>query len=205
MPTPVTRTLTADDHALLRRGMRLVLDAEPGFEVVSEAKDGREALARALAEPELDLAILDVSMPGMSGLQAAEQLRRRRPSIRVVMLSMHDHERFRGQAQEIGASAYVLKSAADRELVAACRAAVSVPAPADGRDDPESDEDGLTVRELQVLKLIAEARTGAEIAQELSISPKTVERHRGNLLDKLGMRDRVELTRYAIKRGLVEP
>ena len=205
MPETTIRTLIADDHALLRRGMRLVLDAEPGFEVVVEAGDGREAVARALAEPELDLAILDVSMPGMSGLQAAEHLRRRRPSIRIVMLSMHDHERFRGQAGEIGASAYVLKSAADRELGAGCRAAVSAPAPADGRDDPAHDEDGLSVRELQVLKLIAEARTGVEIARELSISPKTVERHRGNLLEKLSMRDRVELTRYAFKRGLVEP
>jgi DNA-binding NarL/FixJ family response regulator len=205
MPDTKIRTLIADDHALLRRGMRLVLDAEAGFEVVAEASDGREALARALAEPDLDLAILDVSMPGMSGLQAAEQLRRRRPSVRVVMLSMHDHERFRGQASEIGASAYVLKSAADRDLVVACRAAVAAPAPADGRDDPNGDEDGLSVRELQVLKLIAEARTGVEIAQALSISPKTVERHRGNLLEKLGMRDRVELTRYAIKRGLIEP
>jgi DNA-binding NarL/FixJ family response regulator len=211
-----THLLLADDHAVVRRGLRLVLDAEPDLQVVAEAGDGAEAIERALAE-DVELAILDVSMPRMSGIQAARELSRRRPELRLLMLSMHDNEQYFFEALKAGASGYVLKSAADRDLVEACRATMRgepfiYPAAVTAliRDHLEQANDGeppreiLTPRELEVLKLIAEAHSSKEIARILVISIKTVERHRANILEKLGMRDRVELTRYAIRRGLVE-
>ena len=212
------RLLLADDHVMVRRGLRLVLDAEPDLRVVAEAGDGIEAL-EAVRRTDLDLAILDVSMPRMTGLQAAAELGSLRPELRVLMLSMHDNEQYLFEALKAGASGYVLKSAADRDLVEACRAALRgepflYPSAIaalirDFLDRARKGEaapvDPLTPRELQVVKLIAEAHTNAQIADALQISVKTVERHRENLLAKLGMRDRVELTRYAIRRGLVEP
>ena len=208
------RILLADDHAMVRRGLRLVLDAEPDLAVVAEAGDGVEALETALRE-EIDLAVLDVSMPRMTGLQAAAELSRRRPGLPILMLSMHDSEQYLYEALKAGASGYVLKSGADHDLVDACRAALRgepflYPAAvrrliADALAHAEEPADPLTPRELQVLKLIAEAHTTDQIAEALVISPRTVERHRENILGKLGMRDRVELTRYAIRRGLVEP
>ncbi|HYZ91448.1 MAG TPA: response regulator transcription factor [Actinomycetota bacterium] len=212
-----TRILLADDHAVVRRGLRLVLDAEPDLRVVAEAGDGAEAIDKALSD-EVDLAILDVSMPRMTGIQAASHLSRRRPELRVLMLSMHDNEQYFFEALKAGASGYVLKSAADRDLVEACRATMrGEPFLYPGamtaliRDHLQRAEEGaqtkelLTPRELEILKLIAEAHSSKEIARMLVISIKTVERHRANILEKLGMRDRVELTRYAIRRGLVEP
>jgi DNA-binding NarL/FixJ family response regulator len=212
------RLLIADDHAMVRRGLRMVLDAEPDLRVVAEAGDGAEAV-RIARETELDLAVLDVSMPRMTGLQATAELARERPDLRVLMLSMHDNEQYLFEALKAGASGYVLKSAADRDLVEACRAALRgepflYPSAVAAlirdfldraRDGEAIPLDPLTPRELEVVKLIAEAHTTAEIAELLSISRKTVERHRENLMSKLGMRDRVELTRYAIRRGLVEP
>jgi DNA-binding NarL/FixJ family response regulator len=210
------RILLADDHAVVRRGLRLVLDAEPDLEVVAEAGDGAEAVDRALTD-DLDLAVLDVSMPRKTGIQAARELSQRRPELRLLMLSMHDNEQYFFEALKAGASGYVLKSAADRDLVEACRAtmrgepflypaavAALVRDHLDKRSDPTEPRDILTPRELEVLKLIAEAHSSKEIARMLVISIKTVERHRANILDKLGMRDRVELTRYAIRRGLIE-
>jgi DNA-binding NarL/FixJ family response regulator len=218
--TPLkTRALLADDHALVRRGLRLVLDAEPDLDVVAEAGDGAEAVERGL-EPEIDLAILDISMPRMTGLQAARELHRRRPELRILMLSMHQNERYLYEALKAGAAGYVLKSAADRDLVEACRAAMRgarflypgamTPRIRDlldaARDDlPSVREDPLTARETEIVKLIAESYSTRQIAQALVISEKTVDRHRTNILDKLGMHDRVELVRYAIRRGLVEP
>jgi DNA-binding NarL/FixJ family response regulator len=217
--TPLkTRILLADDHAVVRRGLRLVLDGEPDLEVVAEAGDGAEAVTRALGD-DVDLAILDVSMPRMTGLQAAGELSRRRPGLRVLILSMHDNEQYFFEALRAGASGYVLKSVADRDLVEACRATMrGEPFLYPGavaalvrdyleraRRGEEAPQDPLTPRELEVVKLIAEGYTSEDIAQVLVISRKTVERHRANILEKLGMRDRVELTRYAIRRGLVEP
>jgi DNA-binding NarL/FixJ family response regulator len=212
------RLLLADDHAMVRRGLRLVLDAEPDLRVVAEAGDGLEALDAA-RRTDLDLAILDVSMPRMTGLQAAAELASLAPRLRVLMLSMHESEQYLFEALKAGASGYVLKSAADRDLVEACRAtlrgepflypsgvAVLIRDFLDrARDGDEAPIDPLTPRELQVVKLIAEAHTNVQIAEMLQISVKTVERHRENVMAKLGMRDRVELTRYAIRRGLVEP
>jgi DNA-binding NarL/FixJ family response regulator len=218
MPIPlVTRILIADDFAVVRSGLRRLLDAKPDLEVVAEAADGREAVEIALKE-DIDLAILDVSMPRMTGIQAAAELHKRKPEIRVLMLSMHDSEQFLFEALKAGASGYVLKSGADTDIVDACRAAMrgdSFLYPSavttlvrdyverGGRGEEQFDV--LTPRELEVLKLIAEAHTSKEIAELLFISIKTVERHRQNILDKLGMRDRVELTRYAIRRGLIQP
>jgi DNA-binding NarL/FixJ family response regulator len=218
MPVPLkTRILLADDHAVVRRGLRLVLDGEPDLEVVAEVGDGAEAVERALRD-DVHLAVLDVTMPRMTGIQAAGEISRRRPEVRTLILSMHDNEQYFFEALKAGASGYVLKSAADRDLVEACRATMRgepflYPAAVAAliRDHLERASEGkdstdvLTPRELQILKLIAEAHTSKEIAEMLVISIKTVERHRANILEKLGMRDRVELTRYAIKRGLVEP
>jgi DNA-binding NarL/FixJ family response regulator len=195
-----------------------VLDSVPDLEVVAEAGDGAEAVETALAEG-VDLAVLDVSMPRMTGLQAALELTRREPEMRVLMLSMHDDERYFFEALKAGASGYVLKSAANRDLIEACRAAMRgepflYPAAVTAlirdyldraRSGEEAPEDPLSPRELEVVKLIAEGHTSDEIGEMLFISKKTVDRHRANVLEKLGMRNRVELTRYAIRRGLVEP
>jgi len=217
--TPLkTRILLADDHEVVRSGLRMVLDSVPDLEVVAEAADGAEAVETALGEG-VDLAVLDVSMPRMTGLQAALELSRREPEMRVLMLSMHDDERYFFEALKAGASGYVLKSAANRDLIEACRAAMRgepflYPAAVTAlirdyldraRSGDEAPEDPLSPRELEVVKLIAEGHTSDEIGEMLFISKKTVDRHRANVLEKLGMRNRVELTRYAIRRGLVEP
>ncbi|MEU4098069.1 response regulator transcription factor [Streptomyces sp. NPDC026673] len=213
-----TRILLADDHALVRRGVRLILDSEPDLRVVAEAGDGAEAVAKARTE-QVDLAVLDIAMPRMTGLQAARELSRLRPGLRILILTMYDNEQYFFEALKAGASGYVLKSVADRDLVEACRAAV--------RDEPfiypgavttlirtylERARQGeplparaITDREEEILKLVAEGHTSQEIADLLFISIKTVERHRANLLQKLGLRDRLELTRYAIRAGLIEP
>ncbi|MEJ8632624.1 response regulator transcription factor [Streptomyces sp. MS2.AVA.5] len=215
--TPI-RILLADDHALVRRGVRLILDREPDLQVVAEAGDGAEAVDQVRTH-DIDLAVLDIAMPRMTGLQAARELLALKPALRVLMLTMHDNEQYFFQALKAGASGYVLKSVADRDLVAACRAAM--------RDEPflypgavtalirnyldrvrhgqEPPDQVLTPREEEVLKLVAEGHSSKEIAEMLVISIKTVHRHRANILHKLGLRDRLELTRYAIRAGLIEP
>ncbi|MEV6018840.1 MULTISPECIES: response regulator transcription factor [unclassified Streptomyces] len=220
MTTPHTskiRILLADDHALVRRGVRLILEREPDLEVVAEAGDGAEAIELARTH-EVDLAVMDIAMPRLTGLQATRELLAVKPGVRVLMLTMHDNEQYFFQALKAGAGGYVLKSVADRDLVAACRAAM--------RDEPflypgavtalirnyldrvrhgeELPERVLTAREEEVLKLVAEGHSSKEIAEMLFISIKTVHRHRENLLHKLGLRDRLELTRYAIRAGLIE-
>jgi DNA-binding NarL/FixJ family response regulator len=217
MPVPlVTRILVADNHEIVRRGLKLVMDREADLDVVAEAADGAEAVQRALEE-DVDLAILDVSMPRMTGLQATRELARRKPELRTLILSMYENEQFLYEALKAGASGYVLKSGADRDIVDACRAAMRgetflYPSAVSAlvrdfvqREGEDNAFDPLTPREKEILKLIAEAHPSKTIAQLLTISIKTVERHRANIFEKLGMRDRVELTRYAIRRGLVEP
>ena len=217
MPIPlVTRILVADDFTLVREGLKKVLDAKPDLEVVAEASDGAEAVDKALRN-DVDLAILDISMPRMTGIQAAAELHRRKPELRIVILSMHDSDQLLFEALKAGASGYVLKSGADTDIVDAVRSAMlgqSFLYPSavttlvrdyvDHGGHGDEQFDVLTPRELDVLKLIAEAHTNREIAELLFISVKTVERHRQNILGKLGMRDRVELTRYAIRRGLIQ-
>jgi DNA-binding NarL/FixJ family response regulator len=216
--TAPARVLLADDHALVRGGVRLILDAEPDLSVVAEVADGAEAIAQARGH-DIDLAILDIAMPRRTGLQAARELSRIRPGLRILMLTMYDNEQYFFEALKAGASGYVPKSVADRDLVEACRAAL--------RDEPfiypgaestlirtylDRVRTGdrlparpITEREEEILKLVAEGHTSKEIASLLVISVKTVERHRANLLQKLGLRDRLELTRYAIRVGLIEP
>ena len=213
-----TRILLADDHALVRRGVRLILDNEPDLTVVAEADNGAEAIVQARTQ-QVDLAILDIAMPRQTGLQAARELSRLQPDLRILILTMYDNEQYFFEALKAGASGYVLKSVADRDLVEACRAAI--------RDEPfiypgaetalirkylDLAQQGgplpartITNREEEILKLVAEGHTSKEIGDILVISTKTVERHRANLLQKLGMRDRLELTRYAIRSGLIEP
>jgi len=206
--------LVADDHGIVRAGLRMLIDRQEGMHVVSEAEDGVEAVERTLADKP-DVAILDVSMPRMTGLQAAHEIKSHAPEVGVLLLSMHDDERYFFEALKAGASGYVLKRAADTDLVDAVRAVARgesflspmtenalVKAWLEG--DSEEPEELLTPRELEIVKLIAEAHTNKQIADILKLSEKTVESHRGNLLAKLGMRDRVELVRYAIRRGLIE-
>ena len=209
------RILIADDHGIVRSGLRLLLDRQPDMEVVAEAADGAEAVELALRERP-DLCILDVGMPRLTGLQATREIKAQAPEMRVLMLSMHRDERYLFEALKAGASGYVLKAEADQDLVEAARAVGRGEAFLTNaaersliRDWMSSDEEGprepLTPREQEVVKLIAEAHTNVQIAEVLHLSEKTVESHRANVLRKLGMRDRVELVRYAIRRGLVEP
>jgi DNA-binding NarL/FixJ family response regulator len=217
VPFPA-HVLIADDHAVVREGLKAVLEKAPDLKVVAEARDGTEAVDEALAR-DVHLAILDIAMPRLTGLQAARELSRRRPDLKLLILSMYDKEQYFFEALTVGASGYVLKRAADRDIVDACRKAL--------RGEPfiyptalrtlmrrhlEAVERGerpgrgrLTPREEEIVKLVAEGRSSLEIADLLVISPNTVERHRANILDKLGMHDRVDLTRYAIREGLVEP
>jgi DNA-binding NarL/FixJ family response regulator len=201
------RILVADDHGIVRSGLKMLIDRHEGMHVVAEADDGVDAVAAAQREHP-DVAILDVAMPRMTGIQAAREIRAHSPDTAVLLLSMYDDERYVHDALRAGASGYVLKRQADAELIEAVRAVAGggrfvseLPDSAleDGPPDP------LTPRELDVVKLIAEAYTNKQIAETLNVSEKTVESHRANVLSKLGMRDRVELVRYAIKRGLVEP
>ena len=216
MPSGPARVLLADDHALVRQGVRMILNAQPDFAVVAEVDDGAAAVERVAAGG-IDLAVLDITMPRMTGLQAARELSRRGSAVPVLILSMHDNEQYLFEALKNGASGYVHKSEADRDLIAACRSALrGEPFLYPGavtrlirdyvaRRTENTPTSLLTPREEEILKLIAEGYSGKEIADMLVLSPKTVERHRANLLEKLGMRDRVELTRFAIRTGLIEP
>jgi DNA-binding NarL/FixJ family response regulator len=213
-----TRILLVDDHALVRQGLRLILDGEPDLAVVAEAGDGAEAVELS-SGGDVDLAILDIAMPRMTGLQAAREMSRRAPGVRILMLSMYDNEQYFFEALKAGASGYVLKSVADRDLVEACRAAMrgepflyAGAVTALIRDYLQRNRQGeripdsiLTPREEEIVKLIAEGHSSKEIAETLVISAKTVDRHRANILQKLGMRDRLDLARYAIRAGLIEP
>jgi DNA-binding NarL/FixJ family response regulator len=218
MRTEPARILLADDHALVRSGLRMILDAEDDLHVVAEASDGYEALA-ALDSTPADLAILDIAMPRMTGLQAAREMNRTHPHVHILVLSMYDNEQYLFEALKAGASGYVLKSVADRDLLEACRATLrgepflyAGAVTALIRDYVYRAQRGetlpgtiLTPREEEVLKLIAEGYSTREIGTTLGISAKTVDRHRTNTLAKLGLRDRLALTRYAIRAGLIEP
>jgi DNA-binding NarL/FixJ family response regulator len=192
------RVLIADDHGIVRSGLRLLLERQPDIEVIAEASDGAEARDIAVRERP-DLAILDVKMPKLTGLQATREIRAQSPETAVLILSMHDDERYVAEALEAGAAGYVVKTQADTDLLAAIRAierGEPFPAPAASGE--------LTPREEEIVKLVAEAHTTKEIAAILHVSEKTVENHRANAMRKLGMRDRVELVRYAIRRGLID-
>lgn len=219
MTTPApARILLADDHALVRSGLRMILDAEPDLAVVAEAANGYEAVQR-IGEVPVDLAILDIAMPRMTGIQAAREINRATPGVRILMLSMYDNEQYFFESLRVGASGYVLKSVADRDLLEACRATLRgepylYPGAVNSlirdwlqradRSEP-LPQTLLTPREEEIVKLVAEGYSSREIAGDLVISVKTVDRHRANILQKLGLRDRLALTRYAIRAGLIEP
>ena len=190
------RILLADDHTLVRRGVRLILEQEPDLSVVAEAADGAEAVER-VRDTEVDLVVLDIAMPRMTGLQAAAEIAQRRNPPKILMLSMHDDEDLVGACRAAMRGETFLYPGAESTLVRdyldRMRRGERVPTSV------------LTAREDQVIKLIAEGRSSREIAKDLHIALKTVEGHRANILGKLGMRDRVELTRYAIRAGLIEP
>jgi DNA-binding NarL/FixJ family response regulator len=213
---PLIRVLVADDHAIVRTGIRHVLEREPGFEVVGEAATGAEALALA-SELCPDVAVLDISMPGPSGLQVAAELRRRSPDTRILILSMHDNTEYVMESVRLGAHGYLLKDTAATELRQAIRTVqrgesyFSPPiasrlsaALRAGREGTTQGPLGqLTLREREVLAGIARGRTNKEIAQELGISHRTVESHRESLMRKLGIRTVAELTRFALEAGVL--
>ena len=208
------RVLIADDHGIVRSGLRMLLERHDDIEVIAEAEDGATARDTAIRERP-DLAILDVKMPKLTGLQATREIREQAPDVSVLILSMYDDERYLFEALKAGASGYVLKAQADHDLMEAVRAvergepfltpeaqrALIKDVLGEGGGRPSE----LTPREEEVVKLVAEAHTNKEIAEILHLSEKTVENHRSNAMRKLGMRDRVELVRYAIRRGLIEP
>ncbi len=212
-----TRILLADDHVVLRSGLRLLLDAQPDFKVVGEASDGREALKLA-ADLKPDLILLDLTMPGLSGMEALPALRKAAPAARVLILTMHDDEGYLKQALRNGASGYVLKKAADSELIAAARAVLRGEVyvhpsltkalledllPPASAVTPADPWEALTEREQEVLTLVALGHTSAEIASRLSLSPKTVETYRARGMEKLGLRSRAALVQFALAHGLL--
>jgi DNA-binding NarL/FixJ family response regulator len=211
--TPI-RVLVADDHAIVRTGIRHVLESEPGFVVVGEAANGAEAieLARSLTP---DVAVLDISMPGTSGLQVTQELRRLAPDTRVLILSMHDNTEYVLESVRAGAHGYILKDTAATELRGAIHAvrrgesyfsppiARRLTAVVRGITEEEDLLGQLTARERQVLVGVAQGRTNREIALELGISHRTVETHRESLMRKLGIRTVAGLTRVALEAGLI--
>ena len=209
------RVLLADDHTIFRAGVRVLLELSPDLEVVAEAVDGQDAIVRVY-QLAPDVVLMDVAMPGMDGLTAARQVIEAKPSCKVILLTQHENREYILPALKLGVSGYVLKRAAADDLVAAIRAVHQGKSYLDpsvtttvmdayrspGRESGDSIE-SLTEREREILVLLAQGRTAKEIADVLQISPKTVDFHRGNLMQKLGLHNRVDLTRYATKRGLV--
>jgi len=209
--------LLADDHRILREGIRSLLEKEPDIEVVAEASEGGEAVAKA-QQLSPDLVLMDITMPGMNGLEATRQIKALKPGVKVLILTMHESNQYISQFLRSGASGYVLKDTAAQELVGAIRAVNQGDAflyPSIARmlveeylqkvqsGEERGSYDGLTDREREVLRMVAEGKTNKEIADDLSLSVRTVQAHRANLMGKLHMHDRTELVRYAIRKGLI--
>jgi two-component system response regulator NreC len=215
---PKIKILVVDDHAIVREGVRMILAKEPDLEVVGEAGDGAQAL-ELTERMRPDVVIMDISMPGMGGIEATQTLRAQHPDVQVLALTMHEDESYVFQLLRAGAAGYVLKRAAAQDLVQAVRAAAKGDAflyPSVARkvvedylkrvESGEEREryDGLTGREKEILTLIAQGLSNQQIAEKLYISIKTVQTHRAHILEKLGLHDRTELVRYAIRKGLIE-
>lgn len=213
------RVLIADDHAVVRAGIRLLLDSQEGIEIVGEAKDGAEAVAKT-RELAPDVVLMDVAMPGLSGLEATREIRQTNPDTQVVMLTMHDDEEYFFQAVSLGASGYILKEATPEEVVSAIRIVSRGGVafhPGLGRKllndylhrlqaGEESESYSLlTDREREILRLTAEGGSAREIGEKLALSPRTVERHRANLMEKLHLHNRSEVIQYAIRKGMISP
>jgi two-component system response regulator NreC len=211
------RILLADDHTILREGIRSLLEDEPDMQVVGEAEDGIKAVKLA-KELQPDIVLMDIAMPLLNGLEATQQIRLCSPSVRVLILTMHENEEYIRRVLAAGASGYILKDAAARELLGAIRAVrrgESILSPAVTRlviEDylrwgdlaPKQPSDNLTARERQVLQLIAEGYTNRQIAEILCLSIKTVQAHRAHIMSKLDLHDRSELVKYAIRKKIIE-
>lgn len=205
------RVLLADDHAILREGIKSLLAEHDEIQIVGEAEDGAEAV-RKTKELEPDIVLMDIGMPRMNGIEATRQIVSENPGVRVLILTMHEDEEYIFPIFQAGAAGYVLKRTAMSELVSAIRAVFqghTILHPVVARrviEDPKNtvdNYDGLTDREIEVLTLIAEGYTNQRIADRLFISVKTVQAHRANIMDKLDLHDRVDLTKYAIRKGLI--
>ncbi len=212
------RILLVDDHTLLRAGLRMMLNAQPDMEVVGEAQDGRQAVQEAQRLLP-DIILMDITMPDMNGIEATRQIKKLMPEIKVLILTMHEHEEYVFQALRAGASGYMLKEAADTDLISALHIIQSgqfyLSPMAQSvmvgdylqrvRTGEEKDSySSLTEREREILKLVAEGYTNNQIAERLIISPKTVDTHRTHIMDKLNLHSRAELVKYAMRRGLLE-
>ena len=216
MSRPI-RVLLADDHRLIRNGLRLVLEQQPDYSVVAEADDGREAVALA-ASTKPDVAVLDIGMPNLTGIEAALQIKQARPETAIVMLSMHSDEGYILRALKAGATGYLLKDSVESDLVNAVRAVAegkSFFSPKVGRvlledymrklrkTGAEDSYDLLSPREREILQLVAEGKSSKEIANLLNLSVYTVETHRGNLMQKLHLKSMPELILYAVRKGII--
>jgi two-component system response regulator NreC len=212
------RILLADDHTILRAGLKMMLNAQPDMEVIGEAQDGRQAIHEA-QKLQPDIILMDITMPDMNGIEATKQIKKTQPEIKVLILTMHEHDEYIFQALRAGASGYILKEAADTELITAlhvvqCGQFYLSPAAQSVmvgdylqrvRTGEEKDSySSLTEREREILKLVAEGHTNNQIAERLVISPKTVDTHRTHIMDKLNLHSRAELVKYAMRRGLLE-
>jgi len=214
------RIVVADDHEVVRRGMRALLESQPGWEVVGEEGNGRDAV-RIVTELQPDVVVLDITMPELNGLEATRRIRAAVPGAEVLVLTVHESEQVIREVLDAGARGYVLKSDAGRDLIAAVEALSrhrpfftstvatlvlegylsGAPRPGDGRHPPRS----LTSREGEVVQLLAEGRSNKEVAETLGISVKTAEAHRSNVMRKLGLHSISELVRYAVRNRIVEP
>jgi len=212
------RILLADDHTVMRRGLRLLLESRPEFGVVAEASDGRQAVEQAEAT-QPDVAVMDIAMPNLSGIEAAQRINAAWPQIAIVILSMHSDEGYVLRALKAGARAYILKNSAEADLIRAVRTV------AEGKSffspviskmlledyvrqvrekQVEDSYDLLTPREREILQLLAEGKTNKEVATVLGLSPHTVETHRGNILEKLNLHGVPELIMYAVRKGIIQ-
>jgi len=205
--------LIVDDHAILRAGLRTLLNLQPDMEVVGEAAEGLEAVEK-VKRLEPDVVLMDITLPGMEGLEVTKKLKKTHPDVRVLILTMHEDRRFLYSALKAGASGYVVKRAADTELIDAIRAAYRgdvflhpsmAKIVAEDYVEQAGTEKGLSDREREVLRLIAEGRTYKEMAKLLAVSVKTIETYRERIKEKLGLHTRAELVRYALEKGLVGP
>jgi two-component system, NarL family, response regulator NreC len=212
------RILLADDHTILRAGLKMMLNAQPDMEVIGEAQDGRQAI-QEVQRLQPDIVLMDITMPDINGIEATRQIKRMQPDVRVLILTMHEHDEYIFQALRAGASGYILKEAADTELITALHIIQSgqfyLSPTAQSvmvgdylqrvRTGEEKDSySSLTEREREILKLVAEGHTNNQIAERLVISPKTVDTHRTHIMDKLNLHSRAELVKYAMRRGLLE-